>query len=512
MEITSTWFAYLAIVVLFCFFLTNLRRKKHLNLPPGPKPWPIIGNLNLIGPLPHRSIHQLSKKYGPIMQLKFGSFPVVIASSVEMAKIFLKTMDANFTGRPKTAAGKYTTYNYSDIAWAPYGPYWRQARKICLMELFSMKRVESYEYIRAEEIKSLMAELYKTAGKPIVLKDYLSSAGLNVISRMVLGKRYTDESENSIVSAQEFKKMVNEWLLLNGVITIGDNIPWLEFLDLQGYIKRMKVLSKKFDRFLEHVLDEHIARRKQSSNKEDYGSKDMVDVLLELADDPNLEIKLERNGVKAFTLDFLAAGTESSTVIVEWAISELLKKPQIFNNAIEELDRVISKNRWVEEKDMSNLPYIEAIIKETLRMHPIAPLLVPRTALQNCQVAGYDIPKGTRVLVSTWTISRDPALWENPDEFWPERFIGKAIDVKGQNFELLPFGSGRRMCPATNMGLKVIQATLANLLHGYNWRLLGGLGPEDLEMEEIFGLSTSKKIPLEAIAEPRLSPNLYGFQ
>lgn len=122
MEITSTWFAYLAIVVLFSFFLTNLRRKKPLNLPPGPKPWPVIGNLNLIGPLPHRSIHQLSKKYGPIMQLKFGSFPVVIASSLEMAKVFLKTMDANFTGRTKTAAGKYTTYNYSDIAWAPYGP------------------------------------------------------------------------------------------------------------------------------------------------------------------------------------------------------------------------------------------------------------------------------------------------------------------------------------------------------------------------------------------------------
>ncbi|KAI5665395.1 hypothetical protein M9H77_15248 [Catharanthus roseus] len=401
-----------------------------------------------------------------------------------MAKVLLKTMDANFVGRPKTAAGKYTTYNYSDIAWSPYGPYWRQARKICLMELFSMKRVESYEYIRAGEIKSLMAELYKTAGKPIVLNDYLSAVGLNVISRMVLGKRYLDESENSIFSAEEFKKMVDEWLLLNGVITIGDNIPWLEFLDLQGYIKRMKALSKKFDRFLEHVLDEHIGSRKQSSNIEEHGSKDMVD-------------------------DFIVGGTESSTVMVEWAISELLKKPQIFNNATEELDRVISKNRWVEEKDMSNLPYIEAIIKETLR---IAPLLVPRTALQNCQVAGYDIPKGTRVLVSTWTIGRDPALWENPGEFCPKRFIGKAVDMKGQNFELLPFGSGRRMCPGANMGLKVIQATLVNLLHGYKWRLPGGLRPEDLEMEEIFGLSTPKKIPLEAIAEPRLSPDLYGSQ
>lgn len=298
---------YSVATLVLIIILSKYLRQRKLKLPPGPKPWPIIGNLNLIGSLPHRSIHELSQKYGEIMQLQFGSFPVVVASSVEMAKIFLKTMDVNFVGRPKTAAGKYTTYNYSNITWSPYGPYWRQARKMCLVELFSARRLENYEYIRVEELRSQQLELFEAAGgkTAIKLKDYLSTVSLNVISRMVLGKRYLDDdkgsSENSIVSPEEFKKMLDELFLLNGVFNIGDSIPWIDFLDLQGYIKRMKVVSKKFDRFLEHVLDEHIARRKQKKEEDDYARKDMVDVLLDLADDPTLEVKLERHGVKAFT-------------------------------------------------------------------------------------------------------------------------------------------------------------------------------------------------------------------
>ncbi|XP_031281311.1 trimethyltridecatetraene synthase-like [Pistacia vera] len=507
--ITPSWASYFAawLATVALVLLSRRLRKPKLKLPPGPKPWPIIGNLNLIGPLPHRSIHELSQKYGAIMHLKFGSFPVVVGSSVEMAKTILKTDDVHFAGRPKIAAGKYTTYNYSDITWSPYGPYWRQARKMCLMELFSAKRLESYEYIRVEEMKLLLKGLQKSAGKSILLKDYLSDVSLNVISRMVLGKKYTDKhEENEIVTPQEFKEMLDELFLLNGVLDIGDSIPWLAFLDLQGYRKRMKALAKKFDRFLEHVLDVHNARRKGVEN---YVARDMVDVLLQLADDPNLEVKLERHGVKAFTQDLIAGGTESSAVTVEWAISELIKKPEIFAKATEELDRVIGRERWVEEKDIVNLPFIDAIVKETMRLHPVAPLLVPRMTRQDVKVAGYDIPKDTRALVSVWTIGRDPELWENPNEFYPERFIGKSIDVKGHDFELLPFGAGRRMCPGYSLGLKVIQSSLANLLHGFAWKLPGNMTKEDLNMEEIFGLSTPRKFPLEAVVEQRLAPHLY---
>lgn len=296
-----TWVSYTAawLATLVLLLVSRRLRRRKLNLPPGPKPWPVIGNLNLIGPLPHQSIHALSQKYGPIMQLRFGSFPVVVGSSIDMAKAFLKTHDLTFAGRPKTSAGKYTTYNYSNITWSQYGPYWRQARKMCLMEVFSAKRLDSYEYIRKEEMKSLLRGLYKSSNTNIKLKEHLSDVSLNVISRMALGKKYTDEKdENAIVSPEEFKRMLDELFFLSGVLNIGDSIPWLDFLDLQGYIKRMKALSKKFDRFLEHVLDEHNERRK---GVKDYVAKDMVDVLLQLADDPNLEVKLGRHGVKAFT-------------------------------------------------------------------------------------------------------------------------------------------------------------------------------------------------------------------
>lgn len=379
---------------------------------------------------------------------------------------------------------------------------------MCLVELFSAKRLESYEYIRVEELKAILKDMCSSAGKKIVLKDYLSTLSLNVISRMVLGKKYTDETEESIVTPEEFKKMLDELFLLSGVLNIGDSIPWIDFLDLQGYVKRMKALSKKLDRFLEHVLDEHNDKR---NRVKDYVAKDMVDVLLQLADDPDLEVKLERSGVKAFTQDLIAGGTESSAVTVEWAMSEILKKTEVFTKATEELDQVIGRERWVEEKDIPNLPYIEAIVKETMRMHPVAPMLVPRMAREDIQIAGYDIAKGTRVLVNTWTIERDPKLWDKPDEFCPDRFVGKAMDVKGQDFELLPFGSGRRMCPGYSLGLKVIQASLANLLHGFTWKLAGNVKGEELNMEEIFGLSTPKKFPLEVVVEPRLPLHVYGL-
>uniref|UniRef100_A0A0E0ESN7 Uncharacterized protein n=1 Tax=Oryza meridionalis TaxID=40149 RepID=A0A0E0ESN7_9ORYZ len=505
------WASFVGVVLATVLFLKAVlgRSRRVYNLPPGPNPWPVIGNLNLVGTLPHRSIHNLSKKYGPLMYLRFGSFPVVVGSSVEMAKFFLKTHDVVFTDRPKTAAGKHTTYNYSDITWSPYGAYWRQARKMCLTELFSAKRLESYEYIRGEEVRALLRDLHGAAGGVVVLKDYLSTVSLNVITRMVLGKKYLDkDAGGSVTTPEEFKWMLDELFLLNGVLNIGDSIPWLDWLDLQGYIKRMKKLGKMFDRFLEHVVDEHNERRRREG--ESFVAKDMVDVLLQFADNPNLEVKLKREGVKAFTQDLIAGGTESSAVTVEWALSELLKNPEVFAKATEELDRVVGRGRWVTEKDIPSLTYVDAIVKETMRLHPVAPMLVPRLSREDTSVDGYDIPAGTRVLVSVWSIGRDPKLWDAPEEFMPERFIGSKIDVKGQDFELLPFGSGRRMCPGYSLGLKVIQVSLANLLHGFAWRLPDGVTREQLSMEEIFGLSTPRKFPLEAVVEPKLPAHLYA--
>ncbi|KAK3428365.1 hypothetical protein EUGRSUZ_F04403, partial [Eucalyptus grandis] len=488
----------------FLLLSGHLRRRK-LKLPPGPKPWPIIGNLNLISPLLHRSLHELSRIYGPIMKLQLGSCNVVVCSSADMAKAILKTHDAVFAYRPRNAAGKYTAYNYSGMTWSPYGPYFQQVRKIFLAQLFSAARLQSSEYIRVEEMRVLTRNLFEAKGQSINLKDHLSDLNLNVVCRMVLGKKYTDKSENSnIVSAEEFRKMVDELFLLTGVLNLGDFLPLLDFLDLQGYIKRMKAVNKKFDRFLEHVLGEHEARR-----VEGYEAKDKVDVLLQHVDDPNLGVKIERHGVKALTQELIAGGTEGSAASVEWAMCELLKNPYTFNKATQELDNIIGRERWVQEADVTNLPYLNAVIKEMMRLHPVGAFLAHRFASQDCKVAGYDVPKGTRVLVSKWSIGRDPELWDDPENFRPERFIGKAIDVKGQDFELLPFGSGRRMCPGYNLGLRMIQTSLANLIHGFSWKLPKNMTREELNIEEVPGLSTPKKIPLVAVAEPRLPLHLY---
>ncbi|CAI0470724.1 unnamed protein product [Linum tenue] len=441
----------------------NHSSRSNLPPPPGPKPWPIIGNLNLIGPLPHRSLHSLSSHYGPIMRLRFGSHHVLVGSSADVAK---------------------------------------SARRMCAAELFSGKRLDSYEYIRREEVRRFVGSLFGSSGDPVEVKDRLLDLSLNVISRMVLG-----ENHNAAAGGDEdLKEILEEAMLLNGVLDIGDSIPWLAWLDLQGYRRRMKAVAGRIDGFLERVLDEHDLKRRGEGGGGGGGKKkkDMVDVLLELADDPDLEVKMDRRRVKAFTL------TESSAVTVEWAISELLKHPKIFTKAAEELDRVVGKDRWVEENDIPNLPYINAIVKETMRLHPVAPLLVPRMAREDVELFGYHIAKGTRVFVNVWTIGRDPNIWDAPEEFWPERFIGKDIDVKGHDFELLPFGAGRRMCPGYPLGIKVIQVSLANLLHGFKWELPSGMKREELNMDEIFGLSTPRKFPLVAVAHPRLPLHLYN--
>ncbi|KAL6838249.1 hypothetical protein ACP4OV_031921 [Aristida adscensionis] len=508
-----------AVLATALFLVTHLRRSgrssKH-NLPPGPRPWPVIGNLDLIGHLPHRSVHELSARYGPLMSLRFGSVPVVVGSSVDVARLILKTHDVSFIDRPKMASGRYTAYNFSDLVWSPYGAYWRQARKLWQTKIFSAKQLRSHEHVRHEELRAMLRGLlHGGAGdggrRAVVLKDHLLMQSLNVISRMALGKKYILEGSAAGLptTPEEFRWMVDELFHLNGVLNVGDMIPWLDWLDLQGYVRRMKKLGKMFDRFLEHVVDEHQERRRREGDK--FVAKDIVDLLLELADDPSLEVPIGRDGVKGFALDFVAGGTDTSAVAVEWVMSELLRNPNHLAKAVEELDCVIGNDRLVQEGDIANLPYIEAIVKETMRLHPVTPMLAPRLSREDVSMGGYDIPRGTLVFVNVWTIGHDPAVWgETVEEFRPERFIGSSVDVKGQDLELLPFGSGRRMCPGYTLGLKMVQVTLANLLHTFTWRLPDGVAAEDLSMEEKYGLAVPRKFPLQAVIEPKLPTHLYA--
>ncbi|KAF3443617.1 hypothetical protein FNV43_RR13307 [Rhamnella rubrinervis] len=432
------------------------------------------------------------------MQLKYGSVPVVIAASAEMAKQFLKTHDHVFATRPQNTAGKYSGRNHSGFLWAPHGPQWRQWRKICLSELFTLKRLECYEYIRVEEMRAFMSSLFASSGKPIVVESKLYCFSISIILRVMLGKKYfsdyskhntTTSTAATTIQLEEFRGMLVDFLKLNGAFTIGDWIPWLKFLDLQGYVKQMKALQKKFDKFLILCL----RNTRQIWNPK---PRDMVGLLLELMNDSSLDIKLTYESVKGFIQDLLVAGTETNSSALEWAMSELMKHPHFIEKATEELDKVIGRDRWVEEKDIPQLHYIEAIVKETLRKHPAAALIPPHAALEDCNVGG------------------DPQMWDAPEEFRPERFLeGRSrmveIDLKGKSFELIPFGSGRRICPGYGLALKVVTCGLANMLHGFNWSLPYNMKPHDINMEEDKGLTTPRKVPLVAVLEPRLPIHLY---
>lgn len=208
--------------------------------------------------------------------------------------------------------------------------------------------------------------------------------------------------------------------------------------------------------------------------------------------------------------DLIIGGTDTTATTLEWAMSELIKQPHLMKMATEELDRVIGKERRVQESDFIDLPFIDSIIKETMRLHPAAVLLAPHLALEDCKVDGYDIAKGTTVFINTWSIGLDPDLWDDPESFQPKRFLGSDIDVKGHHFELLPFGSGRRMCPGYRFGLKTTRSLLGNMLQGFNWKLHENVKIEDVNIEELYGLSTKRKFPLVVIAEPRLPGHMYN--
>jgi cytochrome P450 len=480
----------------------------------------VIGSLGVLaGALPpHRVLAALAARYGPLMHLRLGSYHAVVASSAETARLVLKTHDLALADRPPTTAGEITSYGYQGIVHTPYGAYWRMARKLCATELFSARRVESFERVRAEEMRALVRGLFRCAGSAVAVREHVSGATLRNILRMAVGEKWSGCYGSA--EGEAFRRTLDEAFAVTGAVSnVGEWVPWLGWLDVQGCARRMKRLLELHDRFYENIVNEHEERRRRSGDGDgEFVASDLVDVLLRLAEEdshkPDSEAKLTRVSVKAFIQDIIAGGTESSAVTTEWAMSELLRHPDAMAAATAELDRVVGRERWVTERDLPDLPYIDAVVKETLRLHPVGPLLVPHHAREHTVIAGYDVPAGARVLVNVWAIARDPASWPYaPGAFRPERFLGgggaAGLDVRGAHFELLPFGAGRRICPAYDLAMKLVAAGVANMVQGFAWRLPDGVKPEDVSMEEHVGLSTKRKVPFVAVAEPRLPAHLY---
>jgi cytochrome P450 len=492
------------------------QRRKELNLPPGPRGWPVIGSLGLLaGALPpHRSLAALAARHGPLMHLRLGSFDVVVASSAETARLVLKTHDLALADRPPTAAGAVMSYGYRGILHTPYGPYWRMARRICATELFSARRVDAFERMRAQETRALVRGLYGVRGGDVEVKAHLLRATMRNVLRMAVGERWAGCYGSAEGAA--FRESLDEAFAVTGAVnSLGEWMPWLGWLDVQGLGRRMRRVHALFDRFYEQILDEHEDERRDGGAGE-FAGRDLVDVLLDVAEEEqgNEESPLTRDGIKGMIQDIIAGGTETAAATVEWALAELLRRPAAMDTATAELDRVVGRDRWAMERDLPDLPYLDAVAKEAMRLHPVGPLLVPHHAREALTVGGHHVPRGARVLVNVWAVARDPAEWPDaPDEFRPERFLPGAaahgVDVRGNHFQLLPFGAGRRICPAYGLAIKEVKGMLANLLLGFAWRLPDGVEPEDVSMDEFVGLSVRRKVPLVAVPEPRLPANLY---
>ncbi|KAL4649806.1 hypothetical protein ACB092_01G041200 [Castanea dentata] len=384
----------------------------------------------------------MADKYGPLFTIKLGLHLALVLSSWEMAKECFTANDLAVSSRPKLVAIKHLLNNYAVFGFAPHGPYWREMRKITTLELLSNRRLEMLSHIRVFEVENDIKDLYKLWIKKkngsglilVELKQWFGDMNLNVILRMIAAKRYFGTSDGvNEEEARRCQKALGDFFHLLGLFVVSDAIPFLGWLDLGGHEKAMKKTAKELDGILGEWLEEHKRKRASSENK---GEEDFMDIMLSVLDVAELEGYDVDTINKATCLSMIAGGSDTSTITLTWTIALLLNNRHVLKKAQDELDVQVGRERIVNELDIS----------------------------------GYHVSKGTRLITNVCKIHTDPRIWSDPLEFKPERFLTthKSVDVRGQNFELLPFGSGRRACPGISFALQMVQLALASFLHMYD--------------------------------------------
>ncbi|KAK4362538.1 hypothetical protein RND71_017779 [Anisodus tanguticus] len=487
---------FLSFVLISLFQLSSKKSKK--NLPPSPPKLPFIGNFHQLGLQPHRSLQKLTNQHGPMMMLQFGSVPVLIASSAEAASQIMKTQDMGFANKPKSSIPSKLFFGPKDVAFTPYGEYWRNARSVCMLQLLNNKRVQSFSKIREEETSLLLQKIRDSIDNSQVvdLTELFVSMTNDVLCRVALGRKYCDGEEG-----KKFKTLVIELVELLGVFNIGDYMPWLAWVNrFNGLNAKVDKVADEFNAFLEGVIKEH--KEKKIDDKEE-GAADFVDILLQVQQENKSGFKVEMDSIKAIIMDMFAAGTDTTSTLLEWTMNELIRNPKTLQKLRDEVRLVTQGKSDVIEDDLEHMPYLRAVIKESLRLHSPVPLL-PREAIKDTKVLGYDVAAGTQVLVCPWAISRDPTIWENPEEFQPERFLDSSVDYKGLHFELIPFGAGRRGCPGITFAKVVNELALARMLFHFEFSLPNGAKAEDLDVDEALGITVRRKFPLLVVATPSI--------
>ncbi|GFP89553.1 premnaspirodiene oxygenase [Phtheirospermum japonicum] len=505
MELEFSSFLFLLSFLAFLFIRGKLGTYyKPKLLPPGPWNLPFIGNLHLFAGSnpPHHTLKALAKKYGPLMHLKLGEVDTIIVSSPEIAKELLKTHDIVFAARPSLLVAEISCYGNTDVAFAPYGEYWRQLRKICTLELLSARRVLSFRQIREDEVSGLCKWIAMQAGSPINLTQRLGMTNNDIIARAALGNKTNDKSE--------FISVVRESVKFFSVFHSFDAYPSIKLFRLISASKRkIEKLHRQSDRIIGKIINE---RKRDNFARIDKGEKqnDLLDVLLEIQGAGSLDLPLTIDNIKAVLVEMFGAGTETSTVVVDWAMAEMLRNPRVLQKAQDEVRQVFDGKQNLSESYIDELKYLKLVIKETLRLHPPTPL-IPRESRDRCEINGYEITAGTRVLVNAFAIGRDPEYWEDAKKFKPERFLEKSVDFRANSFEYIPFGAGRRICPGITFGMANVELPLAMILYHFDWTLPDGMKPGDLKMTELFGFTSRRKHDLcvvPAVKRPLLANSI----
>ncbi|EPS67243.1 hypothetical protein M569_07532, partial [Genlisea aurea] len=506
--------AVAAAVILILF------RRQSPNLPPSPARLPIIGNLHQIGFLPHRSLKSLSDRYGPLMLLRLGASPVLIVSSSAAAREIMKVQDVVFADRPYVGMGEKLFYGSRDLAFAPYGEYWRQMRSICAIHLFSIKKVESFSRIREEEVSNTINKIRaigtSSSSAVVNLSEMIVKYTNDVICRATLGRKYGDDSDG-----ERFKDLLAELARILGTVDFEDYIPWLgRWINrFNGFDSRIDGLARELDEFLESILRQRRekTKKKEINEEEEESSSSFIDILLEFQMENRIKSPVEDEAIKAVILvsrliytgnyfegvffffgskqDMFAAGTDTISTAIEWTMAELLKNPTSMKILREEMTSF-----EISKANLDEMRYLKAVIKETFRLHPPIPLLMPHKSTRRTTVFGYDVAPQMRVIINAWAIGQDPSLWEDPEQFKPERFLkddtAEGIDYRGLNFELIPFGAGRRGCPGMAFATSTMLPIIAKLVQNFHLSLPDGEKEIDLEMNEAPGISVTKKYPL----------------
>ncbi|KAK3143028.1 hypothetical protein QOZ80_4BG0356760 [Eleusine coracana subsp. coracana] len=472
-----------------CFFSGGGEKSK---LPPSPPALPLIGHLHLVGALPHVSLRRLAARHGgdDLMLLRLGAVPTLVASSPRAAQAVLRTHDQAFASRPRSVVGDVLTYGPSDVGFAPYGESWRQAKKLVTTHLLSAKKVQSYRAAREEEVAMVIAKIRDAAATTttVDMSEVLSTFTNDMVGRAVAGRSFRVEGRDKVL-----RELIRDGMALLGGFNLENFYPGLAKAGggvLTWPARRgAERLRDRWDEVLDKFIDEHAGNCR---NQEEDEESDFIDVLLSVQQ----EYDLTRNNIKGILADMFAAGTDPAYLILEFALAELMLNRAAMTKLQAEVRSSIPKGRnTINEQHLNGMTYLKAVIKETLRLHPPSPLLLPHFLKEDCVVDGYTIPAGTTMFVNVWAIGRDPKIWDAAEKFMPERFIHEeeiqGFDFRGKDFQFLSFGSGRRMCPGMNFALASVEIMLASLVYHLNWELPSGV--DDIDMTEVFGLTVSRK-------------------